>query len=604
MVGLLRRFRQALARLRIRQAVVRFLPDRVRRSYRWKFVVVLALIVLLSSAVSLFFFVGIGDTLDRQVNTEVRATTQMHATIYSSWFTAREQQLRSIATNEYMAGGSLDRASRRLGLEAARSSIYTDLHLLDTETGDVIASSEQSTVGENYYELAVNESFVTGGREFVHPRRISTFDGTEVVTLVIRLRSADRVLVAEVPPDAGPAMPQPSKGASTRLVNRDGNVLFGPSNISSPPTNVSWSVVVQRNDASLHSYRNLPGSALIVARQTPVQQAFGVKQDVLVSFGSTVLVNAGILVVIGLISGRAATDHLQELVGKAKAMAAGNLQVDLSTSRKDEIGQLYAAFADMRDALRRRIEESESARAEAQAARDEVQEQKAIISVLNRVLRHNLRNDLVVIDGHTSVLEEKLDEESREHAAIIDSRTDDMLDKAEKARQIERLVGEDQQLQPIDAVGILETELDRFGREHPEATITADLPSQAVVKAHDALGFVFSNLIENAIGHNDATEPTVDVSVRTDDADDQWVEIEIADDGPGIPDSEVESLQAGYETAVKHGSGLGLWLVNWLVDEMGGTLAFESRNPSGTVVTVRLHTAVNPTTVEPPVESE
>jgi sensor histidine kinase regulating citrate/malate metabolism len=66
------------------------------------------------------------------------------------------------------------------------------------------------------------------------------------------------------------------------------------------------------------------------------------------------------------------------------------------------------------------------------------------------------------------------------------------------------------------------------------------------------------------------------------------VDVEVADQGPGIPDCELEALRSGDERALLHGSGIGLWLVNWLVTFLDGTLRFEGNDPCGTVVTMTL----------------
>jgi signal transduction histidine kinase len=62
----------------------------------------------------------------------------------------------------------------------------------------------------------------------------------------------------------------------------------------------------------------------------------------------------------------------------------------------------------------------------------------------------------------------------------------------------------------------------------------------------------------------------------------------VADDGPGIPEMEIEVLESGEETPLAHSSGIGLWLVNWLTDHLNGQISFENREPRGSIVTVRL----------------
>ena len=61
-------------------------------------------------------------------------------------------------------------------------------------------------------------------------------------------------------------------------------------------------------------------------------------------------------------------------------------------------------------------------------------------------------------------------------------------------------------------------------------------------------------------------------------------EVQIVDDGPGIPGGELESLAAGTETALQHGSGLGLWQLKWAVRTIGGDLSFDTTD--GTAVTI------------------
>jgi signal transduction histidine kinase len=59
--------------------------------------------------------------------------------------------------------------------------------------------------------------------------------------------------------------------------------------------------------------------------------------------------------------------------------------------------------------------------------------------------------------------------------------------------------------------------------------------------------------------------------------------LRVSDRGPTIPAEEVAVLDAGHETPLAHGSGIGLWLVKWVADHSGATLTFE-RAEEGTTV--------------------
>ncbi|MFT4947784.1 MAG: sensor histidine kinase regulating citrate/malate metabolism, partial [Natronomonas sp.] len=58
--------------------------------------------------------------------------------------------------------------------------------------------------------------------------------------------------------------------------------------------------------------------------------------------------------------------------------------------------------------------------------------------------------------------------------------------------------------------------------------------------------------------------------------------ITVFDDGPGIPDSELAAIDAGSESPLQHGTGLGLWRIKWGIKKLNGTVSF--KNDSGTTV--------------------
>ncbi len=66
-------------------------------------------------------------------------------------------------------------------------------------------------------------------------------------------------------------------------------------------------------------------------------------------------------------------------------------------------------------------------------------------------------------------------------------------------------------------------------------------------------------------------------------------EIRIADNGPPIPDVETAVLDQGSELdSTYHGSGTGLWVMQWCASSLGGNLTFETNSPRGNVVCLSL----------------
>ncbi|MFB6196920.1 MAG: ATP-binding protein, partial [Halobacteriaceae archaeon] len=100
-----------------------------------------------------------------------------------------------------------------------------------------------------------------------------------------------------------------------------------------------------------------------------------------------------------------------------------------------------------------------------------------------------------------------------------------------------------------------------------------------------------ANAPRDAVEHGSTAAQPVTITVEYVDRDDEdRVRIEIADEGPGIPDHVLRALEAERETPLEHTTGLGLWLAQWVVTLSGGTLAFDTDDSRGTVVAVELPT--------------
>jgi PAS domain S-box-containing protein len=214
---------------------------------------------------------------------------------------------------------------------------------------------------------------------------------------------------------------------------------------------------------------------------------------------------------------------------------------------------------------------------------------KVLKQVLSRVLRHNMRNDLNVIKGTAERIPDADRDELDALAADIVEVSDDLASTSANARRIERIIDQETGLVERDATATVERVVERLREEAPDATITVDAPPRAPVRAHADLGVAIENLVENAVVHarGDSTVAvTVEPSGRS-------VVVTVADDGPGIPDAELAAIRQSRETDLEHGSGAGLWLVDWVVRKSNGDLSF-AVDESGTTVRVRLQAATPP----------
>ncbi len=231
------------------------------------------------------------------------------------------------------------------------------------------------------------------------------------------------------------------------------------------------------------------------------------------------------------------------------------------------------------------------------------------LAVLNRVLRHNLRNDLNVVHGYLDIgIDRVEDPDLRGMLETAAHKTTGVIELGEKARSIENAMGGD--AGGTTSVGV--RSLIDDVREGLVADTTVEIrievpPDLSVRTDPSVLRVVFENLLENAVEHgstsnrtdsDDATEysgaDAPVVTVRAVDAGDGRVGFEVEDDGPGVPDHELEVLDATEETALEHGSGLGLWIVKWGVASLGGTVEFDVSD-AGTTVRLELPDAAGDT---------
>jgi PAS domain S-box-containing protein len=234
------------------------------------------------------------------------------------------------------------------------------------------------------------------------------------------------------------------------------------------------------------------------------------------------------------------------------------------------------------------------------------------LSVVDRVLQHNLRNALTVIRGRATEIVEtapEVDGDSdggdgdangpdgggdvavaAEAASYIVSRADDLLTTSEKAHHITEILSDAPEVEPMDVGRAVDGVVESIAAEYPDADVSASTPAngEAVASATAWLDRALAELVRNAIVHHDG-DPTVDVTVETTA---EAIRVRIVDDGPGLTDMNRDVLETGRAVdALYHGSGLGLWLVYWVLQQSGGSATVEDVSPRGTAVTVTLSPA-------------
>jgi signal transduction histidine kinase len=221
----------------------------------------------------------------------------------------------------------------------------------------------------------------------------------------------------------------------------------------------------------------------------------------------------------------------------------------------------------------------------------QLEQQRDNLEILNKMVRHDVRNNLTAISGYTDMLENHVDEEGQTYVNIIDEQVQKATDLTESARDLAAVLLEtNTDVERVSVQSVLKEEVESIRSSFDNAVIMikGSLPTEAVL-ANEMLGSVFRNLLKNAVQHNDEQVPEVTISGQRTD---EMIEIRVADNGPGIPENIQDSVfEEGTKGLNSGGSGIGLYLVDSLVTEFDGEVQIQDNDPKGTVFVLHLPVA-------------
>lgn len=219
---------------------------------------------------------------------------------------------------------------------------------------------------------------------------------------------------------------------------------------------------------------------------------------------------------------------------------------------------------------------------------DRNRDQRETLALLTRLVSHDVRNDIAIVKGYAELLEESVDEDDAYVVDVIQSRMDNTTTLLEDAGTLVKTLDEDREFAPVNLSRVLRDEVASLEESNPTVDVETDIPAGIRVKADSLLKQVFSNLLGNAVAHNDAADLTISVRAEQDTG---WVTVEVADDGVGIPPEDRERcLELGEQGLESDGDGIGLYLVSRLTSLYGGDVAVDESASGGAKFTVRLPT--------------
>ncbi len=390
-------------------------PNFVRKRFALKFLIVLLLMGVTIGAIGAVGTAEISSQTEERIEGEYRNQAFQKANVVNQWLESNRMSTR-LASNEAIWTGT-DSDEMSDGLRNRRQNVMSGdvsgMHLINrTADGSYVVASgsvgEGTEVSSSKRGWFVQRSF--SGPNDVEVSSVYEAGGGDAVGFASPVAGTEnRFLLVEVQTDSITGQLESDdqeSGTFTQVVNATGTVMMDER--ASDPE-------VDANDA-LDSYGDLntvnealsltDASSGVIARHpandkvmdeeyavgyapilisggsedwvvlvhAPTSAVFGYAQQVslygMIATGGAVL----IMGILGSILGYRTSSAIDRLTRKAEQMEAGDLDVSIHSDRIDNIGRLYDAFADMRDSLKRQIDEAERARKEAEVSRAEAME--------------------------------------------------------------------------------------------------------------------------------------------------------------------------------------------------------------------------------------
>ncbi len=389
--------------------------DTVRESRMIKLLGGFVVVIVIIGLIGAVLFFSSSSAIAEDAQQDLQASAGGDATALDTWASNSENVARQVAASNALRSGDTDRIQPHLEklVEADR---LTDgaraVHYIDAAETEILASTLEDRIGGNPREegapWAQQDLTALGDDEVVITAFNPTVANVTVITFVTPVPGEENRAIVYVTnlDSVAEALEAGAGETDTVVVDSEGDVVFHsaePETVGSEYAEgdgVSSPEIRAGLEGETGFVEGPAGNGDLVAGYTPVESFDWVvttqaqKSDVF-ALRQTISQNLLILVLTAIVGfgtiaatvGRNTINELGTLAEKAQRIEDGELDVDLETDHRDELGDLYSAFDNMRDSIRAelndQIEAAEQARNEAEQARREVEAEREEIQAFN-----------------------------------------------------------------------------------------------------------------------------------------------------------------------------------------------------------------------------
>lgn len=381
----------------------RVIPTVIRERWAIKAGIAVLVILLFIGGVGALMYVQTTDQLTQDAQDQMETAANTQATALSQWMEQLKSEAHTLAFSAPVQNGEPQQISTYFSQELENENLPTDvlaIHYFDTETSAYRASSATDSVDANPQQQTpwAQQSLALGDSEIqVSDPYTAPSSQTPVIAVIAAVPNQEnRALVMLIDlENHATGMARPVQNSFTKVVNSDGTTVLShrsdqilTQNMGEQDVESVDSMAVKNGlegqsgymemnmggETMTMGYAPVEGTDWVLMTHSPKSTMFALQQQV--SQNLLILLAGAMLgfVLLGITVGRNTIREINRLKSKAATLEQGTLDIELHSDRIDEIGQLYAAFGNMRDSLRERIREAEQATEQAQQAKQQAEQ--------------------------------------------------------------------------------------------------------------------------------------------------------------------------------------------------------------------------------------
>ncbi|MCD4818060.1 MAG: tetratricopeptide repeat-containing sensor histidine kinase [Candidatus Cloacimonetes bacterium] len=212
-------------------------------------------------------------------------------------------------------------------------------------------------------------------------------------------------------------------------------------------------------------------------------------------------------------------------------------------------------------------------------AENEIKIGRNRLQMLNKIIRHDLANDFVVINSAVRIFRHN---GNLEMINEIAQRVTSSLKTIKKYKEFESFINSSGNLNEMEIIDILNEIVPEFSK------IKFNIKGKCKVYADEALNSVFTNLISNSIKHGASSLVNIIITSER-----NICKITFMDNGSGIQDEIIDRIfDEGFHYGKSGNTGIGLYIVKNTIERFGGSIAVDFTHSVGTAFVITLRKVI------------